>query len=139
MVAATPPADEVLAKLDIWLTRRGHDCWWLTTRPPKPDPVRLPAVLPSLAVTDLLDTVRLSRVIYPACNPMVGRAQGSPQDPAATWSPPRAARYPATAQIFLRLIEEGAQAGLWGTLRQIRKTGGYKAKAAMPRQEALFD
>jgi DNA polymerase-3 subunit epsilon len=141
MVAAMPPAGEVLAKLDAWLT--SPQPWLLVAHHAPTEGGILydyRQCCPRLAVTDLLDTVRLSRIIYPGL-----QSHGLDALKDHLKIPPQPGRHRAlpdtqlTAQLFLRLISEGAQAGLWDTLRQIRKTGGYKAKAAMPRQEALFD
>lgn len=44
-----------------------------------------------------------------------------------------------TAQIFQCLMEEGSRAGTWSSLQQVRKLGGYKARANQPHQEALFE
>jgi DNA polymerase III subunit epsilon len=43
-----------------------------------------------------------------------------------------------TVEVFTRLIDEGANAGRWRTLRQIREAGLYEAKGGRPEQEALF-
>ncbi len=43
-----------------------------------------------------------------------------------------------TAEVFRRVIEQGANTGQWRTLRQLRADGGYEAKGGKPEQEALF-
>ncbi len=141
MVATMPPAGEVLAKLDAWLTPPQP---WLMVAHHAPTEAGIlydyRQHCPGLAVIDFLDTVRLSRVIYPDLH-----SHGLDALTDHLKIPPLPGRHRAlpdtqlTAQLFVRLLSEGARIGVWSTLRQIRKAGGCKARAAMPRQEALFD
>lgn len=140
MVAAMPPADEVLAKLDACLTSPQP---WLMVAHHAPTESGIlydyRQHCPRLAMTDFLDTVRLSRAIYPGLH-----SHGLDALRDHLKIPPPPGRHRAlpdtqlTATLFIRLISEGAQAALWGNLREIRKVGGCKAKASMPRQETLF-
>lgn len=141
MVATRPPAGEVLAGLDAWFTCAQP---WLLVAHHAPTEA---AVLynyrqhcPRLAATHLLDTVRLARAVHPGLH---SHGLDVLRDHLKIPRPPdRHRALPdtmVTAELFQRLIDQGAQAGLWDTLRQIRKAGGYEARAAKPRQEALFD
>jgi DNA polymerase III subunit epsilon len=141
MVALMPPAREVLAKLDTWLAAPPP---WLLVAHHAPTEAGIlydyRQYCPRLAATDLLDTVRLARALYPSLH-----SHGLDVLRDHLKIPPLPDRHRAlpdtqlTARLFGRLISEGHQAGLWHTLRQIRKAGGYQAKATRPRQEALFD
>ncbi len=140
MLATMPPASQVLAKLDTWLTSPQP---WLLVAHHAPTEA---AVLynyrkccPRLAATHLLDTVRLSRAVYPGLH---SHGLDVLRDHLKIPRPPDRHRplpdTQVTVQLFRRLIDEGAQAGLWDTLRQVRKAGGYEARATRPRQETLF-
>jgi DNA polymerase III subunit epsilon len=141
MVAAVPPAAEVLAKLDAQLSSPQP---WLLVAHHAPTEA---GVLynyrqhcPRLAATHLLDTVRLSRAVYPSLHShsldVLRTHLKIPRPPQRHRALPDTQ---VTVRLFLRLIDEGARAGLWDTLQQIRKIGGYEARATRPRQEALFD
>lgn len=141
MVATMRPAGEVLAKLDAWLSSPQP---WLLVAHHAPTEAGIlydyRQHCPRLAATDLLDTVRLSRALYPGLH---SHGLDVLRDHLKIPPPPNRHRAmpdtQLTVQLFVRLITEGAQAGLWSTLRQVRETGGYQAKATRPRQEALFD
>lgn len=141
MIAATPPAPEVLAWLDTQLCAAQPALLVAHHAPVEA------AVLynyrqhcPHLAATHLLDTVRLARAVHPDF-----ASHGLDALMTALDIPRPADRHRAladvqvTVQIFKHLIVAGAQAGLWSTLWQLRKAAGYQAKAAIPVQEALFD
>jgi DNA polymerase-3 subunit epsilon len=141
MVATMPPADEVLAKLDACLASPPP---WLLVAHHAPTEAGIlydyRQHCPRLAGTDLLDTVRLSRALYPGLHShgldvLMGHLK-IPRPPDRHRALPDTQ---LTVQLFRRLVSDGAQAGLWETLPQVRKTGGYQAKATRPRQEALFD
>jgi DNA polymerase III subunit epsilon len=95
---------------------------------------------PQLAATGLLDTVRLSRVLYPDLH-----SHGLDVVRGHLKIPPPRNRHRAlpdtqlTAQIFQHLMEDGSRAGTWSSLQQVRKLGGYQARANQPYQEALFE
>lgn len=140
MMAAAPLAAEVLAWLDSQLCAAQPVLLVAHHAPAEA------AVLydyrqhcPYLAATHLLDTVRLARAVHPNL-----ASHGLDALMTALGIPRPADRHRAladvqvTVQIFKHLIVAGAQAGLWSTLRQLRKAAGYQAKAAMPVQEALF-
>jgi DNA polymerase III epsilon subunit-like protein len=141
MVAAMPPAGEVLAKLDAWLTSPQP---WLMVAHHAPTEAGIlydyRHHCPRLAVIGFVDTVRLSRLVYPDLH---SHRLDAIRDHLKI--PPLPDRHRAlpdtqlTAQLFVRILSEGARIGMWGTLGQIRKAAGCKARAAMPRQEALFD
>jgi DNA polymerase-3 subunit epsilon len=141
MVAPMPPASEVLAKLDTWLVSPQP---WLLVAHHAPTEAGIlydyRQDCPRLAATDLLDTVRLARALYPRLH-----SHGLDVLRDHLKIPPLPNRHRAlpdselTARLFRRLISEGNLAGLWDTLPRIRKTCGYQAKATRPRQEALFD
>jgi hypothetical protein len=44
-----------------------------------------------------------------------------------------------TAAAFPRILADGAAAGRWHRLADLRLVGGYQPKASRPRQESLFD
>jgi DNA polymerase III epsilon subunit-like protein len=141
MVATMPPAGDVLARLDTCLASPQP---WLLVAHHAPTEAGIlydyRQYCPRLAVTDLLDTVRLARALYPHLH-----SHGLDVLREHLKIPPLPDRHRAlpgtqlTVQLFRRLISEGDQARLWDTLPQICKTGGYQAKATRPRQEALFD
>jgi DNA polymerase III epsilon subunit-like protein len=94
---------------------------------------------PRLATTHLLDTVRLARAVLPDLP-----SHGLDTLMSTLGIPRPADRHRAmadvqiTAELFRLLLRAGTDAGLWTTLRQIRKTAGYEAKASRPVQETLF-
>jgi DNA polymerase III epsilon subunit-like protein len=141
MVAARPPASHVLAALD---SRLSDPQPWLLVAHHAPTEASViysyRQHCPRLAATDLLDTVRLARAVYPGLH---SHGLDALRDHLKIARPPDRHRALAdtrlTVQLFQRLIGDGADAGLWDTLQQLRRTGGYQAKATMPRQEALFD
>ena len=44
----------------------------------------------------------------------------------------------ATATIFTRILTDRLATGSWRTLADLRRAAGYKARAALPVQDALF-
>jgi DNA polymerase III epsilon subunit-like protein len=140
MVANRPSAAEVMAKFDALLTPAA------------------PALLvahhasveagflhdyrdhcPNLAATHLLDTVRLAKAVYPGLP-----SYGLDALMTALTIPRPAGRHRAmpdaevTVELLRRLLGDGARAGLWATLHQVRKVAGLEPKGAWPHQETLF-
>lgn len=141
MVATRPPAPEVLAQLDGLLSAAQPSLLVAHHAPAEASVLYdYRQHCPHLAATHLLDTVRLARAVYPGL-----RSHGLDALMSALDIPRPPDRHRAladvqvTVQLFQLLAVAGTEAGLWSTLRQLRKTAGYEAKAAMPRQEALFD
>lgn len=140
MVAGQPPAAEVLAELDSLLRSPGP-----TLLVAHHAPVEASVLYdyrehcPHLAVTGLLDTVRLARAARPGLP-----GYGLDALMTAFGIPRPADRHRAladvlvTADLFRRLLRDGSEAGLWATLRQVRGKAGYEAKAAAPYQAALW-
>jgi DNA polymerase III subunit epsilon len=139
MVAVMPAAGEVLAALDATLT----DPPYLLVAHNAPTEGGIlydyRANCPRLATTGFLDTVRLARVAYPELS-----SHRLDMLMAHLRIPRPADRHRAlpdveiTVTLFNRILDDGARAGRWSTLRQLRQHGGYEAKAAQPRQESLF-
>jgi DNA polymerase III epsilon subunit-like protein len=140
MVAGRPSAAAVMAKLDTLLA------------------LAAPALLvahhasveagflydyrdycPNLAATHLLDTVRLAKAVYPGLP-----SYGLDSLMTALSIPRPAGRHRAmpdaevTVELFRRVLDDGARAGLWTTLHQVRKIAGLEPKGARPQQETLF-
>ncbi|MDQ7904691.1 3'-5' exonuclease [Phytohabitans sp. ZYX-F-186] len=94
---------------------------------------------PRLAATDLLDTVRLARAIYPDLTShrldLLIHHLGIP------WPTDRHRAMPdveATAEVFRRILQHAATTSRWRTLRQLRADAGVDAKGGKPEQGALF-
>jgi DNA polymerase-3 subunit epsilon len=141
MVATVPTAAEVLAGLDTWVVKPGPRLLVAHHAPTEAGILYdYRKYCPQLAAADLLDTVRLSRVLYPD---LPSHALDVVRDHLKIPPPPNRHRAlpdtELTAQIFQHLMEEGSRAGTWSSLQQVRKLGGYKAKANQPHQEALFE
>jgi DNA polymerase III epsilon subunit-like protein len=140
MLAGCPPAGEILARLDT-LLGPAQPALLVAHHAPVEAGVLYAyrAWCPYLAVTHLIDTVRLARAVHPDL-PSHGldalmQALGIPR-PADRHR--AMADVQVTADLFRLLLHAGAEAGLWDTLRKVRKTAGYEPKAAKPVQETLF-
>jgi DNA polymerase III epsilon subunit-like protein len=138
MTDGQPPAAEVLAELDAALPLK---CALLVAHSAPVEGGILYSYrdyCPRLAITHLLDTVRLARNIYPELP-----SHGLDALMAALGIPRPADRHRAladvevTVELFRRLLH-AAGTGPWTCLRDIRKAGGYDAKAAAPYQPTLF-
>ena len=141
MVATAPTAAEVLAELDTRMATPGPQLLVAHHAPTEAGILYdYRKYCPQLAATDLLDTVRLSRVLYPDLH---SHGLDVVRDHLRIPPPPNRHRAlpdtQLTAQIFQCLMEEGSRAGTWSSLQQVRKLGGYKARANQPHQEALFE
>jgi DNA polymerase III epsilon subunit-like protein len=140
MVAGCPPAGEVLARLD-GLLGPAQPALLVAHNAPVEAGVLYTyrAQCPNLAVTHLIDTVRLARTVHPDLP-----SHGLDALMQALGIPCPADRHRAmadvqiTVNLFRLLLHAGIEAGLWDTLRKVRKTAGYEPKAAKPVQETLF-
>ena len=140
MVARQPSAREVLAELDGALT----DGPYLLVAHNAPTEAGIlndyREYCPRLARTYFLDTVRLARTAYPdlpshgldvllrhlRIQIHAGRHRAMPD-------------VELTATAFPRILADGAAAGRWHRLTDLRRIGGYQPKASRPQQESLFD
>lgn len=140
MTDSQPPAAEVLAKLDAAL-RPAQPAYLVAHHAPVEGSILYDYRdhCPHLAVTHLLDTVRLARAVHPGLP-----SYGLDALMTALDVPRPADRHRAlpdtevTAELFRRLLHTATAKGLWTSLRDIRKAGGYDAKAAAPSQLSLF-
>jgi DNA polymerase III subunit epsilon len=139
MVADQPTASEVLARLDSRLTEPPY----LLVAHNAPTEAGIVydyrRHCPTLAAIDFLDTVRLARIVYPdlfshRLDVLINHL-GIPRPVDRHRALPDVE---ITVEVFRRLITEGARAGRWRTLRQVREHGLYEAKGGKPEQEALF-
>lgn len=139
MVATQRAAGEVLADLDAQLA--DPPVLMIAHNAPTEAGILYDyrACSPRLSTAHFLDTVRLARAAYPDLKShrldllMEHLAIPRPVD--------RHRALPdveITVRLFDRVLHDGAHAGLWSTLRQVRQSGGYEAKAARPQQESLF-
>lgn len=139
MLAAQPDAATVLADLDA----RFDDPPYLLVAHNAPTEAGVlydyRTACQQLAVTNFLDTVRLARTAYPQL-PSHGLDSliHHLRLPRPTGRHRAMPDVELTAEVFRRLIDHGATAGHWRTLRQLRADGGYQAKAGRPGQQALF-
>jgi DNA polymerase III epsilon subunit-like protein len=140
MVADKPPAAQVLAKLDASLTAPGPALLVAHHAPVEAGAIHdYREHCPNLAVTHLLDTVKMAKVVHPDLP-----SHGLDSLMIALGIPRPADRHRAmadvgvTVDLFQRLLVAGEKAGCWHSLREVRKLAGLTPKAAMPQQEALF-
>jgi DNA polymerase III subunit epsilon len=139
MTAGQPDASEVLARLDALLSPApavlvAHNA------PTEAGIVyHYRAACPRLATIAFLDTVKLARCAYPELTSHgldtllrhlqirvpSGRHRAMPD-------------VEITATLFARILADGPATGKWRTLADLRRAGGYRAKAALPVQESLF-
>jgi DNA polymerase III epsilon subunit-like protein len=140
MTDGQPPAAEVLAKLDAELQPQQPAVLVAHSAPVEGSLLYdYREHCPGLARTHLLDTVRLARTVYPGLP-----SYGLDALMAALDIPRPADRHRAladtevTAVLFRRLLADAAGKGLWASLRDLRKSGGYDARAAAPSQLTLF-
>ncbi|MGH3811027.1 MAG: 3'-5' exonuclease [Pseudonocardiaceae bacterium] len=140
MVAHQPLAVDVLATLDAGL---GQPPYLLVAHHAPTEAGILHDYrdsCPRLADTDFLDTVRLARGAYPDLpSHRLDVLMIHLQIPRPINRHRALPDTTITAQLFTRLLTDGARTHRWGTLRQLRQIGGYRARASLPRQEALFD
>jgi DNA polymerase III epsilon subunit-like protein len=139
MLTHQPPAGVVLAQLDSRLTEPPY----LLVAHHAPTEAGIlhdyRQHCPTLARIDFLDTVRLARVLYPdlfshrldALINHLGLRRPADRHRALP-------DVEVTAEVFGRLIADGADRGRWRTLRQLRDDGLYEAKAGKPDQQSLF-
>jgi DNA polymerase III epsilon subunit-like protein len=139
MLAGQPDAATVLADLDARLDQPPY----LLVAHNAPTEAGIlyehRAHCPRLAATDFLDTVRLARHTYPQLPSH--RLDVLIHHLGIPWPADRHRATPdveVTAQVFRRIVEDGAAGGRWRTLRQLRDVGLYAAKGGKPGQEALF-
>lgn len=140
MVDGQPPAAEVLARLDTALRSTGPALLVAHHAPVEGSLLYdYREHCPGLARTHLLDTIRLARAVYPGLP-----SYGLDALMAALGIPQPADRHRAladtevTAVLFHRLLADAAARNQWASLRDLRKAGGYDAKAAAPSQLTLF-
>lgn len=139
MIAQQPPAADVLARLDQRFTNPPY----LLVAHNAPTEGGLlydyREHCPNLARLDLLDTVRLTRHLYPDL----------PNHKLDTLLLHLHIPYPrnrhrampdveATAQLFRRIITDAEHTQRWASLRALRGDAGYPAKANKPEQTSLF-
>lgn len=135
MLAAAPPAAEVLAALD----RRFTAGPYLLIAHHAPAEARILSLYrehcPNLARMDLIDTVRLARDLYPQL-PKHGLDHLLRHLSIST--PPDRHRAMADVQLTTDLFVRMAVDSDWADLRRLRALAGYAAKAARPEQASLF-
>jgi DNA polymerase III subunit epsilon len=95
---------------------------------------------PRLAHTDLLDTVRLARVLYPQLpshklDTLLAHL-GIPRPPGRHRALPDVQ---ATAQVFCQMLAHADATRTWASLRDLRRAGLIVARANRPHQDGLFD
>lgn len=95
---------------------------------------------PRLAHTDLLDTVRLARAVYPnltshTLNMLIDHLEIARLSGRHRALPDVA----VTAAVFCRILAQADRDRLWSTLYEVWTVGGIKAKANRPQQDSLFD
>jgi DNA polymerase-3 subunit epsilon len=140
MVARQPSAPEVLAELDEALT--GGPYLLVAHNAPTEAGILndYRRYCPLLATTYFLDTVRLARTAYPDLPShsldVVLRHLGIPIPAGRHRAMPDVE---LTAAAFPRILADGAAAGRWHRLADLRRIGGYQPKASRPQQESLFD
>ena len=94
---------------------------------------------PRLAATDFLDTLRLARVAYPELpSHRLDMLLHHFQIPMPVDLHRAMPDVEVTAEVFRRIVDQGAANGRWRTLRQLRADGGFPAKGGKPEQDALF-
>jgi DNA polymerase III subunit epsilon len=140
MLARQPPAPVVLALLEAWhADHRSH--LLVAHHAPTEAGIlyRYRDSCPTLATTDLLDTLRLARAVYPALTSHRLDAVAAHLRLAVPAGRHRALPdVELTAAVFGRLLIDGAAARLWRSLRQVTQVGRYPARAAQPQQPTLF-
>jgi DNA polymerase-3 subunit epsilon len=141
MVADAEPAATVLARLDTLITTGGP--YLLVAHNAATEAGILHdyrTACPTLARTNLLDSVKLARSVWPALPSHrldallahldipqpVNRHQAMPD-------------VEVTIAVFARILAEGDRTHRWATLGDIRRDGLLVAKANRPRQGDLFD
>jgi DNA polymerase-3 subunit epsilon len=140
MVADQPPAPEVLAALDATLDD-DHPRLLVAHNAPIEAGLLYDyrAHCARLALTPLLDTVRLARVIYPDLD--THRLDALLHHLQIHRPPDRHRALPdveATAKVFERIIADGTRAGTWRSVAELRSDAGYTPRAVEPIQESLF-
>jgi DNA polymerase III subunit epsilon len=140
MVAHRPPASEVLADLDVGFIQPPY----LLVAHNAPTEASIlhdyRDHCPQLATTDFLDTVRLARATYPDLpSHRLDVLTAHLQIPHPIDRHRALPDTEVTVRLFTRLLADGARVRRWSTLRQLRQIGGYRARASLHRQEALFD
>jgi DNA polymerase-3 subunit epsilon len=142
MVADQPDAAQVLARLDDRVAARlGEGALLVAHNAPTEAGLLYDyrRSCPHLAMTNLLDTVRLARLAYPdlpahrldvlihhlRLRRPVDRHRAMPD-------------VEITAEVFAQVLHDGHRDGRWATLRDLRRRGEYQAKATRPEQTSLF-
>ena len=139
MTAGQPDASHVLAQLDA---KAGNAQVILVAHNAPTEAGVLydyRSACPHLAATGFLNTVKLARAAYP-------QLASHSLDSLLIHLPVAAPRgrhrampdTEATAAIFTRILTDGPATGSWRTLADLRRAAGYKARAALPVQDALF-
>ncbi len=139
VLAGQPPASEVLAHLDARLITPPY---LLVAHHAPTEAAILHAYrehCPTLATTDLLDTLRLARAVYPdlpahgldALTTHLGLARPAGRHRALP-------DVQLTVALLGRLLVDARARG-WRTLRQLKQLALCRAKAGQPEQQALFD
>jgi DNA polymerase III epsilon subunit-like protein len=91
---------------------------------------------PHLAMTNLLDTVRLAYPDLPShrLDVLIHHLR--------LWRPPDRHRampdVEITAEVFAQVLHDGHRNGHWVILRDLRRRDEYQAKATRPEQTSLF-
>jgi DNA polymerase III subunit epsilon len=139
MTRCQPDASEVLARLDAMV---GAEPVVLVAHNAATEAGILfdyQAACPRLAAISFLDTVRLARLAYPQLS---SHSLDSVLAHLDIKVPPGRHRampdVEVTATVFARILADGPAQGSWRTLADVRRAGGYQARAALPIQESLF-
>ncbi|MEV7775939.1 3'-5' exonuclease [Kitasatospora sp. NPDC086791] len=147
MLATARTADDVLADLEQGLAQHTPYILVAHNAPYEAGLIHdRAAVCPALARTALLDTVRLARTAYPELRHHrlddLLRHHRLPTPPGRHRAMPDVE---VTSEIFARVLADGARAGHWSTLADLRKIAGITPKAvlddeeaAKPQQDSLF-
>lgn len=146
MLSNARPAEEVLAELDGLLA---HPPYVLLAHHAVYEAGLLydrAAACPALARVALIDTVRLARVVYARLpHHRLDDLLRHLELPVSAGRHRAMPDVEATSEVFARLLIDGAEAGHWTTLRQLREIAGVTPRAllddreaAAPRQQPLF-
>ncbi|RLK58387.1 3'-5' exonuclease [Actinokineospora cianjurensis] len=136
MLESAAPAAEVMARLDA----RFVDGPYVLVAHHAPAEARLLHALrdhcPRLARTELLDTVRLARDLYPD----LGGGHGLDNLTRHLQIPVPPDRHRAMADVRLttKLLRRMTDTGHWTSLRHLREIAGLTPESARPHQASLF-
>ncbi|MFF8815752.1 3'-5' exonuclease [Streptomyces pactum] len=140
---AAAPAARVLGDLDRLLTAPPYRLVAQHASTEAGLIARQRAHCPTLAATPLVDTVRMARKVLPGLSSCgldeLLRYYGIPKPAYRHRAMPDVE---ATAEVFRRLLKEGAQAGHWRSLLELDAAAGLQPRPRPPRgtpvQGALF-